>query len=75
MTESKQQICIRMTSPAYKILTAITNKFKNESCRSFTNSTIINDVLIKYGPPYLNLSIEQQKKIISKYVEIRDREA
>ncbi len=74
MTSSKEQICFRVTPPAYKILTAVTNKFKNESARGWTNSAVINDLLVAYGPGYLKLDATKQDKLFAQYVKMRDGE-
>ena len=70
---NNEQICIRMTPPAYKILTAITNKFKNEGARGWTNSAVLNVMLSDIGGDYLKMDSAEQDKMFSHYLQLRDK--
>lgn len=70
---SKEQICLRITPPAYKDLTEITMQFKNMGIRGWTNSAVINLMIREARERYLKLSAKELEGLFEKYNALRGK--
>lgn len=67
---SKEQVCLRMTPAAYKLLTAITNKFKNAGVRKWTNSAVMNLMIVELGDKYLGIEPKESCELYKDYEKL-----
>lgn len=69
----RNQICLRMIPPAYKIMTGLVTKFKQSGTRTFTNSSLIAMMLLQHGKEYLKLSESEIKDLHRQYCELQEK--
>jgi len=68
--ERTDQVCLRMRQSAYKALNEMTGSLKDKSTRQWTNSALVNILIMRARKEILNLDEKEALKLYGSYADM-----